>query len=147
MFMTVHLQFLEGKARTMMETYFAKDYCNHGHLSTRGQKDCQTYEEKLALSKDTNVKPKAGDVIEIPTLASVNGEMVTMYGAGVDIFRVRNGKVMEHWDASPGRPITIKAHDKAFVDNMVKVVAGDPTARVGGPAPSAPTVPAAPSRP
>lgn len=139
MFETVKMQFIDGKARSMVEQYVSKDFCNASHMSTHGQKDCQTYAEKLSASKDTNEKAKLGAVIEIPTMASVNGEMVTMYGAGVDIFQVRDGKIIGHWDASPPVPLTIKAHDQKFVDNMVKVVAGDPSAQAGpGMAPAAP---------
>ena len=43
-------------------------------------------------------------------MASVDGEMVTMYGAGVDVFRVVNGKITNHWDASPGKSVVIKEH-------------------------------------
>ncbi|MGC3980229.1 MAG: hypothetical protein QM808_03130 [Steroidobacteraceae bacterium] len=132
-FEAAHMQFLQGKPRAAVEKYYSKDYCGHGHLTTRGLKECGDYQQKWSEAKDSSSIPKIGDVIEVPTMASVNGEMVSMYGAGVDIFQVRDGKIIAHWDASPPVAITIKAHTKEFVDNMVKVMAGDSTARVGGP--------------
>ncbi|MGC3981449.1 MAG: hypothetical protein QM808_09335 [Steroidobacteraceae bacterium] len=142
MFEFNHLNMVLGKPKEAYEKYVAKNFCNHGHLSTYMKKDCSNYDESLAGAISRGGKAaKVGDKLEIPTMASVNGEMVTMYGAGVDIFRVVNGKITDHWDASPGAEITIKAHDKAFVDRMVRTVAGE---KVGPPTPAA--APAAPAK-
>ncbi|MGC3981458.1 MAG: hypothetical protein QM808_09380 [Steroidobacteraceae bacterium] len=105
---------VERNPQKSFETYVSKDYCNHGHMSTSGQRDCANYQEtydKWVKNYSTQIKP--GERIEIPDMAAVNGEMVTMYGAGVDIFQVKNGKVTAHWDASPPAEYTANVPRKA----------------------------------
>jgi predicted SnoaL-like aldol condensation-catalyzing enzyme len=102
-------------------------------MMTAGQRECATFQDKLARAAATSTKiPKVGDVIEVPTMATVDGEMVTMYGAGVDIFQVHDDRIVAHWDGSPPVPIVIKAHPQGMVENMMKVIAGDPTAHIPG---------------
>jgi len=55
--------------------------------------------------------------------------MVTMWGEGVDIFRVHNGKITDHWDASPPDTATVKAHAPGTAQ---RVMSGE------GPPPRAP---------
>ncbi|MGC3981460.1 MAG: hypothetical protein QM808_09390 [Steroidobacteraceae bacterium] len=117
-----HMTLIEGKRRAAMEKYLSKDYCNHGHISNRGLKECNTYDEIYA--RGDNPPAKVGDVIEIPVMATVNGEMVTMYGAGVDIFRVVNGKITDHWDGTAPVEVTIKAHNKETTERQFKVKLG-----------------------
>jgi predicted SnoaL-like aldol condensation-catalyzing enzyme len=138
MFEFNHLNMVLAQPKQAYEKYVSKNYCNHGHLSTRMQKECSGYDESLAgaLTRYTKAA-KVGDKLEIPTMASVNGEMVTLYGAGVDIFRVVDGKITDHWDGSPPAEVNIKAHAADFVDRMVRTVAGEKDLPMG-PGPVAP---------
>ena len=120
-----HLAMIAGKPRAAFEKYVSQSFCGHGHLSTRMQKECGTYSEQLEHAIQFDKPRKPGDQLELPTLATVDGEMVTMYGAGVDIFRVHDGKITEHWDASPPADVQLKAHSKQFAQRMSKVVAGE----------------------
>jgi len=131
-FEAVHRQFFEGKPREAIEDFYSPDLCDHSHMATAAQKECATYDDKVAKAAESTKVPKVGDVIEVPTMATVDGEMVTMYGAGVDIFQVHDGKIVAHWDGSPPVPLVIKAHPPGMVENMMKVIAGDPTARLPG---------------
>ncbi|MGC3980616.1 MAG: hypothetical protein QM808_05085 [Steroidobacteraceae bacterium] len=120
MFDWLYMLEVERKPKEAFEKYVSKNYCNHSHISTKGKKPCFSYEETLASWIERHPEPlKPGQKIEIPTMASVNGEMVTMYGAGVDVFRVVDGKITDHWDGSPPAEVTIKAHDPAGVARAV----------------------------
>lgn len=100
---------VDRKVKEAFEKYVDKQWCDHGHLVTKGQNRCGTYDEAIAFFSRMAATPlKDTDTLEFPTMGSVNGEMVTMYGAGVDIFRVVNGKVTDHWDASPAKAISFK---------------------------------------
>ncbi|MGC3980391.1 MAG: hypothetical protein QM808_03940 [Steroidobacteraceae bacterium] len=102
LFDMVYTMMVERKPREAFEKYVSKDYCNHGHLATRMERECSTYEEQLSRWEKEYGKPLTkGEKIEMPNMATVNGEMVTMFGEGIDIFRVHNGKITDHWDASP----------------------------------------------
>lgn len=120
-----HMVMVEGKPKEAFAKYVSKDVCDHSHMVTRGKKDCGGYDQMLNGPFARNAPKKVGDHLEIPTMGSVNGEMVSMYGAGVDIFRVQNGKITDHWDASPPVSLKVNAHTKAFTDRMVKIVAGE----------------------
>jgi len=122
----VHMAMIERQPQQAFEKYVSKDYCNHAHLSTYGQRDCANYDDTVAKWVRMFARPlKPGELIEYPTMATVDGEMVTMYGEGVDIFRVHNGKITDHWDASPPAAANIPAHNPAFVDFMGKRVRGE----------------------
>jgi predicted SnoaL-like aldol condensation-catalyzing enzyme len=110
----VHLDMIEGQTAQAYAKFVARNYCDHSHMLNRAQKLCGSYDEAVNLFSSMNKPHAAGDRIEIPNLASVNGEMVTMYGAGVDIFRVKDGKITDHWDASPPAAVTIAAHAPGF---------------------------------
>jgi len=120
-----HMSQVLGDAPAAVEMFMSKDYCNHGHISTRGLTDCAGYDETLASAIKRAKHPKIGDAVEVPTMATVDGEMVTMYGRGVDIFRVHDGKITDHWDASPPAAANINAHKPVFVERMVRTLAGE----------------------
>ena len=123
-FARLFMAYMQGKPREAIEKYYAEDFCGHGHLSNGGKRACSTRAEAIERAPRERPIPKVGDRIEVPYMASVNGEMVTVYGKGVDIFRVHNGKVTDHWDASPPTDITIPAHTPEFTERMMQVVAG-----------------------
>lgn len=143
-----YMSMVQGKSKEAVEKYFAADFCDHSHMMTRGKKLCATREEMLASPIGQAKAAKLGDRLVMPHMATVNGEMVTMYGEGIDIFRVRNGKITDHWDASPPAAVTIKEHGFDTVERMMKVLAGDASQfgppgggagmGSGGPPPSAP---------
>ncbi|MGC3981451.1 MAG: hypothetical protein QM808_09345 [Steroidobacteraceae bacterium] len=122
-----------GKPKDAADKYLADNFCDHSHMVTAGKKDCATRAELLAGPNGQRQPAKLGERLEIPTMGSVNGEIVTMYGAGIDIFKVVNGKITDHWDASPPREVTIEAHSPAVVDHMINVINGD--AKPGSPPP------------
>lgn len=123
MFEFVYMNMIERKPAEAFEKYVSKSYCNHSHLSTKGTKSCADYEETKARWVNNWSKPaQPGEKVEYPQYASVNGEMVTMYGAGVDIFRVHDGKITDHWDASPPAEIDVKAHPPEATTKMNKVI-------------------------
>ncbi|MFT3907210.1 MAG: hypothetical protein QM718_12945 [Steroidobacteraceae bacterium] len=136
---------VQGKPKEAAEQFVAANFCDHSHMVTRAKKDCGTREELLAGPLGQAKAVKVGDRIELPMLATVSGEMVTMYGAGVDIFRVVDGKITDHWDASPGKALTLKAHDVNVVEDMIKVLRGEQMRRdpFGGGAPPAGAAPGA----
>ncbi|MGC3982884.1 MAG: hypothetical protein QM808_16660 [Steroidobacteraceae bacterium] len=116
---------IQGKSKEAAERYVAADYCDHSHMMTRGKKLCATREEMLASPIGQTKAAKLGDKVVMPHMATVNGEIVTMYGEGIDIFRVQNGKITDHWDASPPTQVTIAEHSFDTVERMMKTLAGD----------------------
>ncbi|MGC3979726.1 MAG: hypothetical protein QM808_00520 [Steroidobacteraceae bacterium] len=133
MFEWVRMNMIDRKPQEAFDKYVSKEYCNHGHMSA-GTRDCAGYEETLKRWI-TNYTPalKPGEKLEIPNMATVNGEMVTMYGAGVDIFRVKDGRVTDHWDASPAARITLKAHSPEFTKWVQEGRKGKPPVEKEGP--------------
>ena len=123
MFEFVFMNMIERKPAEAFEKYVSKGYCNHSHLSTKGVKSCADYEATKARWVNNWSKPaQPGEKVEFPQYATVNGEMVTMYGAGVDIFRVHDGKITDHWDASPPAEVDVKAHSPEATAKMNKVI-------------------------
>lgn len=113
---------VEGKVKEGFEKYVAKDFCDHSHMANAGLKLCADYNETRTLFVRMAAMLVKDGKIEFPIAATVNGEMVTQYGAGADIFRVHNGKLTDHWDASPPITHTLEAHDQAFSDRMQKQI-------------------------
>ncbi|HTP38941.1 MAG TPA: hypothetical protein VMI92_05155, partial [Steroidobacteraceae bacterium] len=105
---------VEGRTDAAFEQYVSKDFCDHSHLMTSGQKDCADWAATRQSFARMAKQFGSGPTVEVPVMASVNGEMVTMYGEGVDIFRVHDGKLTDHWDASPPAEVTIHAHAPGF---------------------------------
>jgi len=80
------------------------------------------YEEVERMFTRMSVMMVHDGKIEFPTSAVVNGELVTQYGAGVDSWRVHEGKITDHWDASPAVAVSLSAHDQSFSDRMQKQI-------------------------
>lgn len=134
---------VEGKAKEAFEKYVSKDFCDHSHMANAGLKPCATYDETMKMFSGMAGMMTKNGKIEFPVVATVNGEMVSQYGAGVDIFRVHDGKITDHWDASPPVKRNIDAHDQAFSDRMQKQIdtgVRQPGAGIPGAAP--PSAPA-----
>jgi predicted SnoaL-like aldol condensation-catalyzing enzyme len=113
------LAVVAGKADEAFTKYVSKDICDHSHMINAGLKACGTYDEMLQMFRGMGAMMSKAANIEFPVYATVNGDMVTQYGEGVDIFRVnKDGKITDHWDASPPADVALKAHDQAFSDRM-----------------------------
>jgi hypothetical protein len=98
-----------GKPQVTFKKYVAADFCDHSHLLTAGLKPCASAEEALRfLSAGAADSAAKTGTIEMPLSAAVDGEIVTMYGAGVDVFRVHNGKITDHWDGGPAKSLQLK---------------------------------------
>ncbi|HTP39453.1 MAG TPA: hypothetical protein VMI92_07730 [Steroidobacteraceae bacterium] len=113
---------VEGKVKEGFEKYVSKDWCDHSHMANSGLKPCANYDETLKLFSGMSGMMVKDGKIEFPVMATVNGELVTQWGAGADIFRVHDGKLTDHWDASPPRNASLEAHDQAFSDRMQKQI-------------------------
>ena len=102
--------FVDDDPDGAFKNYVSPDFCDHSHLVTHGKRACGSYAETLPnFERMAKMGATAGS-LEFPSSATVDGEMVTMWGEGVDIFRVQDGKITDHWDASPPDTITVKAH-------------------------------------
>lgn len=97
----VYMMMIARKPQEAFEKYVSKSYCEHGHLAAGMNRDCAPYDETLKSFMRYARPLKPGEKVEMPTMAAVNGEMVTMFGDGIDIFRVHDGKITDHWDGSP----------------------------------------------
>lgn len=114
----------EGKVKEAFELYVSKDFVEHSHLvRALAKTDKPGYTETLAFfnreasgqgpggpaPKPASDAPKGGvSGLKNAQLAVVNDDMVTQYGGlGVDLFRVKEGKITDHWDASPPRSVKI----------------------------------------
>ena len=105
---------------------------------THGKAACGSYSQTLNQFKSIVRTMFNGTTVEVPVMATVDGEMVTQWGAGVDIFRVHNGKITDHWDASPPAAAAIKAHPPGTAERVMSGFDGP------GPAANLPGLPAAP---
>lgn len=123
-----------GQDAVAFDKYVSASYCDHTHASTSGSKSCASREEVLASAAGHHVPAKLGDVVDLPYMATVDGEMVTTYGTGVDVYRVQDGKITDHWDLSAPKEVTVRAHSPQTVEHMILVLAGKASA---GPPPGA----------
>ncbi|MGC3980617.1 MAG: hypothetical protein QM808_05090 [Steroidobacteraceae bacterium] len=102
------------------EKYVSKQFKEHSHLLRKQGQDAAGYTEKLAEVTKQAEQFKKGVDLGLPKQAAVNGEMVTLYGRTLDIYRVENGRITDHWDASPAQTITIKEHAPGTAVNVMK---------------------------
>lgn len=73
---------VEGKVKEGFEKHVSKDFCDHSHMANAGLKPCSTYDETLRMFSGMAGNMVRDGKIEFPTSSTVNGEMVTQYGAG-----------------------------------------------------------------
>jgi len=116
------MSLVEGKVDQAFDLYVSKDFCDHSHMINHGLKDCSDWAETRAMFERLGAMSAKSSSLEFPVAATVNGEMVTQWGAGADIWRVHNGLITDHWDASPPINITMTGHDQAFSDRMQKQI-------------------------
>ncbi|MGC3980618.1 MAG: hypothetical protein QM808_05095 [Steroidobacteraceae bacterium] len=114
LFERIYVGSIERNAVGAFNQFFSADYCDHGHLGNGGQTECSTKEYLQSRISRPQEPLKPGEKVDVPRLATVNGDMVSMYGDGIDIFRVKEGKITDHWDASPPAEIELHANARGF---------------------------------
>ncbi|HTP38460.1 MAG TPA: hypothetical protein VMI92_02680 [Steroidobacteraceae bacterium] len=112
------LTFVEHKPREAFARYVARDFCDHSHMSNGSGAACTNYEDSIKLFSSMDGNSQHKGTLQFPDFSSANGELVTQWGPDADIYRVHDGKIVEHWDAAPPGTITLKAHDAAFSARM-----------------------------
>ena len=109
---------MAGRQQQAFETYVSPDFRDHSHLIKAVCKCANPgYTEALAFLSRKAVPGKGPPPSPgLPKEADVDEDIVTMYYPGVDIFRVKDGKITDHWDASPPAAISLPA-EKPFPKN------------------------------
>jgi predicted SnoaL-like aldol condensation-catalyzing enzyme len=94
----------QGLVKEAFAKYISPNFREHSELVIQlSKKKNPGYNEVLGFMLKDNaaggLKPKNGMVIAEVLVA--DQDMVTMYGQlGADVFRVKNGKITDHWDAA-----------------------------------------------
>ena len=93
---------------TVINKYWAEDYIQHNPYMSDGRDSIKTYVRKLGIENWPRTQVKVlrvaadGDLVFLQTVQpkmAQSPEMVI-----VDIFRVANGKIAEHWDTMQAVP-------------------------------------------
>lgn len=85
-----------------VDRYWAKDYIQHNPYMADGTEAVKKYVEKIGLLNGPKFKVEflrvaaEGDLVFVQTRQPKTGDNPEM--VVVDIFRVANGKIAEHWD-------------------------------------------------
>ncbi len=102
--------FIDHKVDQAVDTYFAPDYIQHNPLAPTGAAALRNFFKGFyAGNPDATIVIHHvladGDLVAIHYLFKVNKQDRGM--AVVDIFRVANGRIQEHWDV--GQPVPEKS--------------------------------------
>lgn len=114
------LMLMTGHAKEGFEKYVSPDFVDHSHIvRSRTKSDKAGYAEALAGFERMGgggapggAPPAGGAPAGAPLKDNIraNDDMVINYGAvGADIFRVQNGKITDHWDATPMITVLLKS--------------------------------------
>jgi len=82
---------------TAFDKYFTKNYIQHNPLVPDGLEAVRKW--VTSLPKDFRYEP--GVITESDNIVMIHARLNNLYGKtyiAVDIFRVENGKLAEHWD-------------------------------------------------
>lgn len=91
-----------------VDRYWAQDYLQHNPYMADGTEAVKQYVEKIGLLKGPTFKVEflrvaaEGDLVFVQTRQPKMGDQPEM--VIVDIFRVANGKIAEHWDVMQAVP-------------------------------------------
>lgn len=111
------LAFRQGQPERAFARYVSPKFKDYSHLLTHGGPPAG-YRQKLAQVRRLLVRYRAGR-FELPDQASIDNEMITAYGSTLDVYRIHDGKIVAHWDASPPAPITIPAHAPGTAERVM----------------------------
>ena len=93
----MHELFVTRDAAKAVHLYFGKPYLQHNPMIPDGAEDLP----KVVASLPANFKYEPGVIVADGDLVMIHG-LYTGWGpkplVTVDIFRVKNGKLVEHWD-------------------------------------------------
>lgn len=124
-----------GHGREAVEKYMAKDFVSHSHIGGLNQpKDGRSdYQRELEMAERmSGAQMKLPPELTLtPFQIRVDDDLVTYYAGNlaVDIMRVKNGKITDHWDASPLDPVTLIGEKKLLtMDEAGKASNGMPAA-------------------
>jgi len=91
------LALIEGTPRQAFGLYVAKDFCDHSTRITLGLKKCAGYDETEQMFIQRGIQLHPDGTIEFPVVSTVKGDIIRQYGGGVNVWRVHNGKITDHW--------------------------------------------------
>lgn len=98
----------QGKYMESMQ-YLHPEFTEHMTPARMSKNGKSAYQNQLEQAQRMATSPAQVDpkVANYPVQARASEDMVTLFHAyGCDIFRVRDGKVSDHWDCTPWQPFT-----------------------------------------
>lgn len=103
----MQLSWVQGNFPAAARRFESPQLRNYGHMGTRGKRDyvIQTY--PTLNPPNFIAMKKMGVELALPKMATVDGDMVVMFGQGVDIDEVVDGRIVARWDASPPKTVTL----------------------------------------
>lgn len=102
------LAFDEGKPAEAVRRYFSRDVRDHGQRIVGDYESIIALLEQLDWSKGNGPKRTVHHIVAEGDMVMVHHHLVRTPGtpgiSAVDIFRVRDGKIVEHWEALQDLP-------------------------------------------